>query len=62
MSMPVRQRFVPDMIDVLPEAYDLFGSRDVTFANAVRLLGTVNPAFFKGTVVGKQAADVLASA
>ena len=53
---------MPDMIDVLPEAYDLFGSRDVTFANAVRLLGTVNPAFFKGTVVGKQAADVLASA
>jgi hypothetical protein len=36
--------------------------RDFTFANAVRLWGTVNPAFFKGTVVEKQAADALASA
>ena len=31
----------------------------VTFANTVRLWGTVNPAFFKGTVVEKPAADVL---
>ena len=30
--------------------------------NAVRLWGTVNPAFFKGTVVEKPAADVLATA
>jgi hypothetical protein len=36
--------------------------RDFTFANAVRLWGTVHPAFFKSTVVEKQAADVLASA
>jgi hypothetical protein len=36
--------------------------RDFTFANAVRLWGTVNPAFFKGTVVEKPAADVLTTA
>ena len=61
---------VPDMMDVLPEAYELVEHelitaddfRDFTFANAVRLWGTVNPAFFKGTVVEKQAADTLASA
>ena len=58
---------VPDMMDVLPEAYELCEDglitaddfRDFTFANAVRLWGTVNPAFFKGTVVEKPAADVL---
>jgi predicted TIM-barrel fold metal-dependent hydrolase len=60
---------VPDMMDVLPEAYELVEDelitaddfRDFTFANAVRLWGTVNPAFFKGTVVEKQAADALAN-
>ena len=30
------------------------------FANAVRFWGKVNPDFFKGTVVEKQAAEVLA--
>ena len=58
---------VPDMMDVLPEAYELCEDglitaddfRDFTFTNAVRLWGTVNPAFFKGTVVEKPAADVL---
>jgi hypothetical protein len=30
------------------------------FANAVRFWGQVNPYFFKGTVVEKQAAAVLA--
>jgi hypothetical protein len=61
---------VPDMMDVRPETYEpveeelitVDDFRDFTFANAVRLWGTVNPAFFKGTVVEKQAADVLASA
>ena len=61
---------VPDMMDVLPEAYELCEDnlitaddfRDFTFANAVRLWGTVNPAFFKGTVVEKPAADVLRTA
>jgi predicted TIM-barrel fold metal-dependent hydrolase len=61
---------VPDMMDVLPEAYELCEDglvtvddfRDFTFANAVRLWGTVNPAFFTGTVVEKPAADVLRTA
>jgi predicted TIM-barrel fold metal-dependent hydrolase len=59
---------VPDMLDVLPEAYELVEDgllgaddfRDFTFANAVRLWGTGNPAFFAGTVVEKAAAAVLA--
>ena len=61
---------VPDMMDVLPEAHELCEDglitaddfRDFTFANAVRLWGTVNPAFFAGTVVEKPAADVLRTA
>ncbi len=59
---------VPDMLEVVPEAYELVEHglitaedfRDFTFANAVRLWGTVNPAFFTGTVVEKAAAAVLA--
>ena len=59
---------VPDMTEVLPEAYELVEHglltdgdfRDFMFANAVRFWGEVNPHFFKGTVVEKQAADVLA--
>ena len=61
---------VPDMEDVVPEAYELVEHelitaddfRDFMFANAVRFWGEVNPDFFKGTAVEKQAADVLASA
>ncbi|MGH7114957.1 MAG: amidohydrolase family protein, partial [Stellaceae bacterium] len=59
---------VPDMLQPLPESYELvedglitaadFG--DFTFANAVRLWGTQNPRFFEGTRVAKQAAAVLA--
>ncbi len=59
---------VPDMTEVVPEAYELVEHeliteddfRDFMFANAVRLWGDVNPDFFKGTVVEKQAAEVLA--
>jgi hypothetical protein len=59
---------VPDMLEVLPEAYELVEDglitaedfRDFTFANAVRLWGTQNPKFFEGTTVGKAAAAVLA--
>jgi predicted TIM-barrel fold metal-dependent hydrolase len=59
---------VPDMLEVLPEAHELVEDgligeadfRDFTFANAVRLWGTGNPAFFAGTVVEKAAAAVLA--
>jgi predicted TIM-barrel fold metal-dependent hydrolase len=59
---------VPDMADVVPEAYELvehglIGAddfRDFMFENAVRFWGEVNPDFFKGTAVEKQAAEVLA--
>jgi len=59
---------VPDMTQVLPEAYELVEHglltdddfRDFMFANAVRFWGEVNPDFFKGTAVEKQAAEVLA--
>ncbi len=59
---------VPDMTEVVPEAYELVEHgllteddfRDFMFTNAVRFWGEVNPDFFKGTVVEKQAADVLA--
>ncbi len=58
---------VPDMLQPLPEAYELVEDgfiteddfRDFTFANAVRLWGTQNPRFFEGTVVAKQAAAAL---
>jgi predicted TIM-barrel fold metal-dependent hydrolase len=60
---------VPDMMEVVPEAYELVEHglltsddfRDFMFANAVRFWGEVNPDFFKGTVVEKQAAEVLAA-
>jgi hypothetical protein len=59
---------VPDMAEVVPEAYELVEHgliddgdfRDFMFANAVRFWGEVNPDFFRGTVVEKAAADVLA--
>src|SRR5438093_1093946 len=59
---------VPDMLEVLPEAYELVEDghitaedfRDFTFANAVRMWGAGNPGFFNGTVVEKAAAAVLA--
>jgi hypothetical protein len=59
---------VPDMTEVLPEAYELVEHellteddfRDFMFENAVRFWGEVNPHFFKGTVVEKHAAEVLA--
>ena len=60
---------VPDMTEVVPEAYELVEHglinetdfRDFMFANAVRFWGEVNPNFFKGTAVEKQAAEVLAN-
>jgi predicted TIM-barrel fold metal-dependent hydrolase len=59
---------VPDMAEVVPEAYELVEHglmtdadfRDFMFANAVRFWGEVNPDFFKGTVVEKPAAALLA--
>ena len=59
---------VPDMTEVVPEAYELVEHglltdddfREFMCTNAVRFWGEVNPDFFKGTVVEKQAAEVLA--
>ena len=59
---------VPDISDVVPEAHELVEHglltdddfRDFMFANAIRFWGEVNPDFFKGTVVEKQAREVLA--
>ena len=56
------------MAEVVPEAYELVEHglitdddfRDFMFTNAVRFWGEVNPDFFKGTVVEKAAAEVLA--
>jgi predicted TIM-barrel fold metal-dependent hydrolase len=58
---------VIDMREPLPEAYELVEDgyisqdnfRDFVFTNAVKLWGTQNPDFFKGTVVEKEAAAVL---
>ncbi|MGD9615117.1 MAG: amidohydrolase [Alphaproteobacteria bacterium] len=58
---------VIDMREPLPEAYELVEDgyiseanfRDFVFENAVRLWGTQNPDFFKGTTVEKEAAAVL---
>ena len=59
---------VPDMTEVVPEAYELVEHglltdddfRDFMFTNAVRFWGEVNPDFFQGTVVSGAAAEVLA--
>jgi predicted TIM-barrel fold metal-dependent hydrolase len=58
---------VPDMTEVIPEAYELVEHgliseddfRDFMFANAVRFWGDVNPGFFEGTAVATPAAEVL---
>jgi predicted TIM-barrel fold metal-dependent hydrolase len=60
---------VVDMRDPLPEAWELVEDELITetdfkaftFGNAVRLWGTQNPDFFKGTRVEKQAAAELAT-
>jgi hypothetical protein len=58
-----------DMTDVLPEALELVDEGqmaeedfcDFVFGNAVRLWGSTDPNFFKGTVIEKQAAEYLQS-
>ena len=58
---------VIDMREPLAEAYELVEDgyisannfRDFVFTNAVKLWGTQNPDFFKGTPVEKEAAAVL---
>jgi predicted TIM-barrel fold metal-dependent hydrolase len=59
---------VTDMRDVIPTAHKLVDQglmtpddfRDFTFTNCVRLHGGMNPQFFEGTVVEKQAEELLA--
>ncbi len=59
---------VPDMKDVVPEAYELVEHelitaddfRDFMFVNPVRFWGEANPNFFKGTRVEQEAAALLA--
>jgi len=59
---------VPDMTDVVPEAYELVEDglmseddfRDFVFANPVRFWGEANPNFFRGTAVETEAAALLA--
>jgi predicted TIM-barrel fold metal-dependent hydrolase len=58
---------VPDMTEVLEEAYELVENelitpddfRDFTFGNPVALYGSMNPEFFRGTRVEKEAARLL---
>lgn len=58
---------VPDMANVLPEAYELVEKgllspvefEEFTFSNPVRFWGEINPDFFKGTRVEAEAAQVL---
>ncbi len=59
---------VPDMRDVMPEAYELVEHQQLTLAqfrafscdNAIRLHGGMNPHFFDGTRVEAYARDLLA--
>src|SRR5438034_243777 len=58
---------VPDMAEVVPEAYELVEHgliddhdfKDFMFTNAVRFWGEVNPDFFRGTVGAEAASEVL---
>jgi hypothetical protein len=60
---------VVDMREVTSEAYELVEHgllnedefRDFTFTNTARMWGSMNPDFFKGTVVESEAAKVLAA-
>lgn len=60
---------VPDVLEVVPEAYEMLEHgmlteddfRHFVFSNAVRLHGGMNPDFFKGTVVEAAAAAELSS-
>ena len=59
---------VSDITAIVAEAYELVEEgllsaenfREFTFENAVRLHGTMNPDFFKGTAVEDAAAKILA--
>jgi predicted TIM-barrel fold metal-dependent hydrolase len=58
---------VPDFGEVVPEAYEMLERgyltdqdfREFTFTNAARLHASMNPNFFRGTVVEREVADEL---
>ncbi|MFI5267018.1 MAG: amidohydrolase family protein [Chloroflexota bacterium] len=58
---------VPDMAEVVPEAFEMVEHgllteqdfREFTFTNALQLHGGMNPDFFKGTVIERQASEEL---
>ena len=61
---------VPDMIEIVPQAYEMVEDgltsaadfRDFTSANVVRLFGRQNPRFFAGSRVAVAAEAVLREA
>jgi len=67
LSSDISHFDVPDMTEVLTEAWELVEEKGMsaedfhafTFGNAVRLWSSLNPDFFKGTIVEKQARQVL---
>ena len=60
---------VPEMVEVLPEAYEMVEKKWLTdddfeefaFSNAIRLHGGMNKDFFKGTTLEQAAAPILAA-
>ena len=60
---------VPDMAKVLAESHELVTEeliteddfRDFTFANAAELHASMNPEFFKGTVIEKDVEKLMAA-
>jgi hypothetical protein len=69
LSSDISHFDVPDMTEVLEEAWELVEEKGMceedfhafTFGNAVRLWASLNPDFFKGTAVEKQARLFIAS-
>jgi predicted TIM-barrel fold metal-dependent hydrolase len=69
LSSDISHFDVPDMTEVLEEAWELVEEKGLseedfhafTFGNAVKLCASLNPDFFKGTVVEKEVKQYLAS-
>jgi hypothetical protein len=67
LSSDISHFDVPDMTEVLEEAWELVEEKGMSeedfhafsFGNAVRLWASLNPDFFKGTVVEKQARQLM---
>jgi hypothetical protein len=69
LSSDISHFDVPDMTEVLEEAWELVEEKGMSeedfhafsFGNAVRLWASLNPDFFKGTTVEKQARQFIES-